>query len=442
MPSPCPCLLRSRIAVPLTALLGLALLATNIGGAEPAAGPVVAHLVSADGTLLERPKANQDWKTVAQKGELRAGELLLGLPGAVLETGKKSVRLTLLTDMDKNSPYPILESAVLLHDSPDFDLDFTLDRGRVDVTNIKAKGPARVRIRFHDQKWEATLDQPGTRVALQLYGRWARGAKFSIEPEGKDVPAADLLFLVRKGQVQLNHGSCFHTLSAPPGPALLHWDNSGEAEEAPRRLEALPDWAATEQSRSERAERIKKVVEEFRQAAVKSSPRAATRDFVHSEDPNQRATGVIFMGAMDDLEGIGGVLTGTKHPDTWDRAVVVMRHWLGRRAGQDRLLYKRLVEKRGLKPAQAAGILQLLHSFGDADLAHPELYKMLVRFLDSDQLGIRGLAHWHLVRLVPAGAKFHFNPLDPPEEREKARAQWKKLVEDMISRGELPPKKR
>jgi hypothetical protein len=362
------------------------------------------------------------------------------LTGAVVETTKETVRLTLLTDMDKNSPYPILEAAVVLHDSPDYDLDFTLDRGRVDVTNIKKKGSARVRIRFHDQKWEATLAEPGTRIALQLYGRWAKGVRFHPKPQAKEVPAANLIFLVRKGHVQLNHGSCYHTLSAPPGPARLHWDNSGAADEAPQKLDKLPNWAATEESTSERAERIKKVIEEFRQEAVKSSPHTATHTFVKSENPNHRATGVIFMGAMDDLEGLGDVLTGTDYPDAWDRAVVVVRHWLGRRPGQDQILYRGLMEKRGLKPAQAEGVMQLLHSFGDTELAQPELYTMLVRFLDNEQLGIRGLAHWHLVRLVPAGAKFAYNPLDSKEKRDKARDQWKELIDDLLSKGKLPPK--
>lgn len=411
--------------------------AGGLFGAEAAA---VARLVSKDGSLFARSKPGQDWRSVSSKGEIHAGDLLVGLPGAVLENGKGSVQLSLLTDFDKNSPYPILEAAVVLHTSADHDLDFTLDRGRVDVTNLKKDGPARVRIRFHDQQWEANLTEPGTRIALQLYGRWPKGVPFRKEAGPKDVPAADLLLVVRKGQVELTHGSCFRILSAPPGPALLHWDNSSAAEEAPQKQETLPDWVATEQSDSERAQRIKNTVEKLRQQVVKSSPREAARTFATSEDPNERATGVISLGALDDLEGLGGVITATKYPDAWDRAVVVVRHWLGRHPGHDQILYQRLLDKRGLKPAQAAGILQLLHSFGDADLAQPDLYTTLVKYLDNDQMGIRGLAHWHLVRLVPAGKDIDFNPLDPKDKRDKARDQWKKLIDDQIAQGKLPPK--
>lgn len=425
-----------RFYLTLSAVASL-FIAGGLFGAETAA---VGRLVSKDGTLFARSKPGQDWQAVASKGELRAGDLLVGLPGAIIENGKGAVQLSLLTDFDKNSPYPILEAAVVLHASADHDLDFTLDRGRVDVTNLKKDGAARVRIRFHDQQWEANLTEPGTRIALQLYGRWARGIPFRKDPGPKDVPAADLLLVVRKGQVELTHGSSFCLLSAPPGPALLHWDNSNEREEACQKLEKLPDWVATEQADSERAQRIKNTVEKMREQVVKSSPGTAGRALAVSEDPNERASGVIFMGALDDLEGLGEVITSTKHPDTWDRAVVVVRHWLGRRPGQDQILYQRLLDKRGLKPAQAAGVMQLLHSFGDAELAHPELYTTLVKYLDNDQLGIRGLAHWHLVRLVPAGKEIDYNPLDPKEKRDKGRDQWKKLIDDQIANGKLPPK--
>src|SRR5579875_2866288 len=410
------------------------------GGLFGAEAPVVARLVSRDGTLFARSEPAQDWQAVAHKGAIRAGDLLVGLPGAVLENSKGTVGLTLLTDLDKNSPYPVLEAAVVLHASADHDLDFTLDRGRVDVTNLKKEGVARVRIRFHDQQWEANLTEPGTHIALQLYGRWAKGVPFRKEPGPKDVPAADLVLVVRKGQIGLKHGPCYCVMSAPPGPALLHWDNSGGSEEAPQKLEMLPDWVATEQSESERAQRIRDTVEKLRQQVLKSSPREAARTFAASQDPNQRATGVIFLGALDDLEGLGQVINETQYPDAWDRAVVVVRHWLGRRPGQDQILYQKLIDQRGLKPAQAASVMQLLHSFGDEQLAQPELYTTLVKYLDNDVLGIRGLAHWHLVRLVPAGKDIDYNPLDPKDKRDKGREQWKKLIDDLIAKGKLPPK--
>jgi hypothetical protein len=397
-------------------------------------------LTSPEGTLFARTKFGQPWETVSANGSVRSGDLLFGLPGATVQTEKNTVRLTLMADLNRNSPYPILEAAVILHDNPDFDLDFTLDRGRVDVRNTKKEGAAHVRIRFHDQKWEATLQEPGARIALELYGRWPKGVPFTLKPGPKDIPAADLVFLVLHGHVDLIHGGVQHALSAPPGPAILHWDNSGQADEITEKLDELPSWANKNESTTERARMLRKVLEEFRAEVLRTSLAKAAATFAVSEDATHRALGVIVMGATDDASGMYKVFTETKYPDTWDRAVVVLRSWLGRGPGQDQLLYQRLIEIRKLPPARAQTLLQLLHSFGDADLAQPELYKMLVKYLDHEALGIRGLANWHLVRLVPAGQKIAFNPLAPKAERDTARNEWKKLIDALLAKGELPPK--
>jgi hypothetical protein len=116
--------------------------------------------------------------------------------------------------------------------------------------------------------------------------------------------------------------------------------------------------------------------------------------------------------------------------------VKVLRHWIGRGAGQDQILYKRLIELRGYKPAEAATVLHFLHSPADEEMARPETYEMLIDHLNSERLAIRGLAFWHLYRLVPAGRKITYDPLSSKEDRERARQEWKKLIPE----GQLPPK--
>jgi hypothetical protein len=43
-------------------------------------------------------------------------------------------------------------------------------------------------------------------------------------------------------------------------------------------------------------------------------------------------------------------------------------------------------------------------------------------------LPLRGLAYWHLYRLVPAGRELGYNPLDEKDKRQAAIAKWQKLV--------------
>lgn len=67
-------------------------------------------------------------------------------------------------------------------------------------------------------------------------------------------------------------------------------------------------------------------------------------------------------------------------------------------------------------------------------MRQPETYELLIEYLRHPKLGIRGLAHWHLVRLVPEGAGIKYHPLDSEEQREQAYQEWKKLVPS----GQLP----
>jgi hypothetical protein len=78
--------------------------------------------------------------------------------------------------------------------------------------------------------------------------------------------------------------------------------------------------------------------------------------------------------------------------------------------------------------------LQLLHSFGESDLALPETYQTLIDYLNHDVLAIRGLAHWHLYRLVPEGRKIDYDPLAPKNVRAAAIKKWK----EVLPPGHLP----
>ena len=99
----------------------------------------------ADPELAARARAFLTAHPVKQGEQLYTGDLLVGMPGAAIDSADGAVRLDLLSDPDKQSPYPVLEAAVVLHHSAGHDLDFTLDRGRVNVTNRKKEGPAKVR---------------------------------------------------------------------------------------------------------------------------------------------------------------------------------------------------------------------------------------------------------------------------------------------------------
>jgi hypothetical protein len=391
---------------------------------------------SETGTLLRRDAPRQPWHIITHKEELRAGDLILGGGGAAIDASGGAVRLAFLGDLAELSPYPVRECAVVLREEADTDLAFTLDRGRVNVINRKEKGPAHVRVHVRQDTWDLTLQEPGASIALELYGRWPAGTVFTKNPGPKDAPVANLVFLVLRGDVLLKHDVHTHALTAPPGPALIEWDSVSGMDPAPHTLQKLPLWAEESAEATALARKKLAILARFRQAALKDGIDSALDELVASEDPADRRLAVLIMAALDDLPRLAKALRESNHPDVWDNGVLALRHWIGRGPGQDQRLYSGLIEGGKYSPANAEAIVQLLHSFGDDELARPETYEALIDYLDSNVLPLRGLAHWHLIRLVPAGKKFEYSPLDPPEKRAAAVRKWKELIPS----GKMPPK--
>jgi hypothetical protein len=116
-------------------------------------------------------------------------------------------------------------------------------------------------------------------------------------------------------------------------------------------------------------------------------------------------------------------------------AVETLRHWIGRRPGQDAALSRSLVRNEKYSPEHASTVLQLLHSYGQKGIEDPVTYEVLIADLDHDKLPIRELAAWHLYRLAPAGREITYDAASSPEKRTEAVKKWKQL----IPRGELPP---
>jgi hypothetical protein len=399
--------------------------------------PGVAVCLSDTGTILRREAPGKPWQVVAKDEAIHGGDLLLGLPGAVMQSKNGKVRLTFRSDLTGQAPLPIIETAVIVHDSKD-DLDCTLDRGRVDLTNIAKEGAARVQLRIRDKTGEITLKAPGARLGIEMFGRWPAGTPFTKKAEASDGPAHNLIFLVFYGEVDIKGPSRHFALTAPKGPAMLEWDSVTGDAPAAQYLETLPDWAKEDKTSAEAREKLARL-DEFRKLAVSKSIPAAVETFLNSDDPGKRRLAVFAMGALDDLSGLANALANAKHLDVWDNGVIALRHWIGRGPGQDMKLYNGLINEGKFKTHDAEAVLQLLHGFSEADLGRPETYETLIDYLDHGRLALRGLAYWHLSRLVPAGRALGFNPLDAKEQRQKAVAKWRELVPS----GQLPkPTKR
>jgi hypothetical protein len=426
-------------------LLTLTLMAPLAGAQPPSLEPRVpaGKCVSTDGTLLTRAAPSKPWATVAREGEVSSRDLLLALPGitAMVEPRPESVRLTLWGNLRQLSSFPGRESAIVLHDSRAFDLDFTLLRGRVVVANRKTKGPAKVWVRLPDDAWEINLAEPGAEVALELFGRWPRGVGFSKTPGPDDGPTHALMLLALKGQAELRTSARKHTLTEPPGTAYFEWDSVVGDSGPPRRIASVPDWYKSGLDVPIETKALLQVVARFRANLKDRAPDAALRELLKgADDVKDRTTAGLTreyalqaLTALDDVTPAVDALADAKHAALRAAAVFSLRHWIGEDASHDLTLYNLLVE-HGYGKNQAETILQLLHNPFEPD--KPETYETLIAYLDHDKLAIRQLAHWHLERMTTLAAKIGFDPAATEKERAKAIAQWKRLIPS----GKLPPK--
>lgn len=406
---------------------------------------VVAKYLSPVGNLLVNEQLSQPWRALGSRADIHSRDLLLAPPGiqAKLETAPRAVELTLWGNLPKLSDFNGLQSAVILHDSRSFDLDFTLRRGRVLVANRKESGPARVWLRIDGAAFQLTLGEPGDTVCLGLYSYWPRGVRFTLAPKPEEVPVRTLNFLAVKGQVDVRARGGQYALSAPPGLASFHWDSVNGSDGAPRQCRQLDSWADPNREPSPNAKPFLEAIAKYMATVKDTEPRTALFDLLDTiakggdrDEARAMAEFAVFgLAAINDIERVMQVLDNSRHAAARKAAVIAMRHWIGDEAGRDQLLYQYLIDRLSYPKFQAETVLQLLHSALASE--EPETYELLIAYLRHEKLAIRELAWWHLSRLVPEDILVPYDPASSPTERAKAATSWKELIPS----GSLPARK-
>src|SRR5205823_5039617 len=89
---------------------------------------------------------------------------------------------------------------------------------------------------------------PGAQVALEIFGLWPKGVRFSKKPAAEEVPTISVGLVVLKGQAALKVGAEQYAIEAPPGAAYFNWDNIGGADRTPHRSAQLPAWGRPQTS--------------------------------------------------------------------------------------------------------------------------------------------------------------------------------------------------
>lgn len=388
--------------------------------------------------LLERRHDGNRWGRLKPGQRVSTASHLVSLPGYRSQIRLDSgANLDLWGNLPEFSPLlPVLESAVMLNaPAQGFDVDVTLERGRVRLSSSKADQPVVVRVRFAREVWDLTLPDARSEAAIEQWGVWPRGVPFTREPGG---PGPDhFVGLFVRGNATLRVGE--RTIPLPNQTRFTWASRAGNAV-APDKLERMPDWwtdriAPDNDARADMMLALQDCDELLaRTDGVLDALVTTVREAPASAN---RRLGVLCLGAVDAAPALVDCLDNRDHADVRGTSAFVLRQWIARSRQDELDLFTTLCERKFYAPEKAELILQLLHTFSEKEIAQPDTYDRLIGYLNHDNLAVRDLALWHLALLAPDIVKqVNYRPTDPVGKRVEAVQQWRKH----LPAGTLPPR--
>jgi hypothetical protein len=406
-------------------------------GERKPAGKYVTSAESAPTVLLSRSNDQKPWERLGPNGAVSTEDDLLSLPGyrskVRLDTG---IDLVLWGSLPPGTPVLILESAAVLHEHPEVDLDVTLRRGRIGFTNVKAGGgSARVRVGFLEEVWELTMES-GTEVAVELSGQPDPG--FNRDPNKVEAPVIDVGLFLLKGQASLKVRLNTYSLREG-GPALFFWNSLQGPGPSPQPLRSQPPWAGKTPPRGQpnMTPALEALSKRLKGRAVEDLVLNLTEMVREDSVPGQMLA-TYCLGALDAVPSLLEILADEHQAEARLAALVVLFRWIGESSANDLQLYRAVERKYRSGPAEI--FMNLLHGFSAEARGRPETYEQLIEYLKSDKLPIRELANWQLSSQIlqtrEIARRIPYNPAGGIDQREQAYEKWKEYIPD----GKLPPR--
>jgi hypothetical protein len=421
---------------------------------------VVARYVGAQGrmptALARRSPDGESWERLKKGDSVYSTDSLVSLPGFISElTTKGGAGLLLRGHVPEFSRHPLqdfmMESAVVLHKNDKFDLDLTLQRGRIYLSNTrgKGKGTVKVRLRFEGEVWDLTLE-PGSEVGIDLLKRYTRDINYRANED----PRAELYLCLLRGEAELRVDYVTHNLEALKS-ALFLWDNFTRPR-GPLPIKEVPDiWSKDPPSPSADNARAAEAIKEMTAALRGLEGRLATtrtvdvalKEGVEKDDarPAVRMLAIYSMAAIDDMNELIDRLDDDNLAHALDRdtTVFALRRWISRSARQGRLLYDEDKDKnktgllldRKWQTSEAQTLFDLLHDFSDEDRRNPDTYEALAVLLESRRVAVAEIGFWHLRRMALGVDLPPFNAAMAPDDRKRVAD----AVRELIKKGKLPP---
>jgi hypothetical protein len=418
-----------------------------------AAGRYVVPPASGPSILVNRESDKPGWQRLTTGAQVFTADDLVSLPGyqSELDLGPDGgAHLLLHGHVPEYSAHfamdLLMESAVQLH-QPDagFDLDLTLDRGRIYLSNHKSEGAVQVRLRFANEIWDMTLLEPGTEIGVDLAKVYTR----STDYRNGEAPLQQVIWHLITGRAGVKYEN--REFGNVPAPAFISWDNKGPGAGNPTPIGSkdLPDfktvWTKAPPAGATKAEADR--VQLMRDALLSLSGMMSEKKAVDTallearqkeEAPMLRILAIYSFGAVDAVDKLLDVISNDDaetHAPGRNAAILTLRRWLARDPDNGNRLFDAkketgLLVKYNKRTSDAQATLDFLHDFSKEDAAKPATFDLLVQRLRSDQLAVRELAYWQL-RHLSLGARVAlpaYNAGWDADQRNTAADAWKALI--------------
>jgi hypothetical protein len=409
-----------------------------------------------------------DWKRVLPGASVSSRDLLLSLPGYASEVRLNcGIHLLLRGHLPEFTPieddpklreqsnpmHYLQECAIQLHKPADVDVDLTLHRGRLFISNhtVKQPGALTVRLRFvNNQVWDLTL-QPEAEAIVEMIKHQSFGA-----------PISTVQLCLLQGNASLTLANDNRTLSIP-GLAYFNWDNMHppsnyiavpitkqqrdamiRKEFAKRPTVGLPPDAAG-------MERALKAIHQLMN--VDRSPTVVLEGILDKpgkQYPYEHRLAIYCLGALDEIGELMNILSKDDVVNSPDRmwVIVALRRWLDRGPQQSQKLFDPatrkgiLIEQLSYTTEQAQRVVDLLRDpSAEQVFSSKEYYEELANDLVSKKVPIAELARWRLSGLAIGMFRLDMPRLKAfnaavPEDRRRAAMEE---VNAMIRENKLPP---
>lgn len=285
---------------------------------------------------------------------------------------------------------------------------------------------------------EANPKKTSLPITLMFYGRRARMElasdnavcgievhrrepnRFEIEPEAPGFTAA---LHVAQGTVRFI-GSSGKSVTLE-GPAFLPITDGAAANERKSEIGRasqliLPDWLEPDPKRA--ASKVKRPYNAAfeKEFDAEQLLRLSLPAVVDNPRPAISELAVKCLALTDSYIPLVKALSQGDHREARLAAISGLRQWLPLDP-RNRQLVKAELAKYFL-PSDAEAVYRLLWGFDLGDAKTPATSRMLVGWLDSEQLAIRELAFFHVQRLT--GLKNDYSPINPPGQRRAAVDRW------------------